>query len=241
MTAPPGLEVRRPTEHPGAEGAEGTVGVETAWKAEGEYAESDASVVQRSLEDPDAFAALFDRYAQDIHRYAARRLGTEAADDLMAETFVIAFQQRRRYDLSRPQARPWLYGIVTNLVGGHRRAEARRLRALSRAASTDPGDGSGDASGDGEPLADRVAARVSAEGVRGELAGALAALPARYRDVVLVIAWGDLDYAEAAEALGVPVGTVRSRLHRARKKLREALGGSDPTRLYGEHEEPGHG
>nr|WP_187355979.1 RNA polymerase sigma factor [Streptomyces sp. QL37] len=202
-----------------------------------EYTESDASVVRRSLEDPDAFAALFDRYADDIHRYAARRLGTEAADDLMAETFVIAFQQRRRYDLSRPQARPWLYGIVTNLVGGHRRAEARRLRALSRAASTAPGAGSGD----GEPLADRVAARVSAEGVRGELAGALAALPARYRDVLLVVAWGDLDYAEAAEALGIPVGTVRSRLHRARKKLREALGGSDPTRLHDDdHEEPRH-
>ncbi|MEV8227369.1 RNA polymerase sigma factor [Streptomyces sp. NPDC079167] len=203
-----------------------------------ECTESDASVVRRSLEDPDAFAVLFDRYADDIHRYAARRLGTEAADDLMAETFVIAFQQRRRYDLSRPQARPWLYGIVTNLVGGHRRAEARRLRALSRAASTAPGA----ASGDGEPLADRVAARVSAEGVRGELAGALARLPARYRDVLLVVAWGDLDYAEAAQALGIPVGTVRSRLHRARKKVREALGGSDPTRSHDDdHEEPGHG
>ncbi|MFJ8858623.1 RNA polymerase sigma factor [Streptomyces sp. NPDC102451] len=202
-----------------------------------QYAESDASVVRRSLGDPDAFSALFDRYADDIHRYAARRLGTEAADDLMAETFVIAFQQRRGYDLTRPHARPWLYGIVTNLVRGHRRAEARRLRALARAASAVP-DGPG---GDGEPLADRVAARVSAEGLRGELAGALAALPARYRDVLLVVAWGDLDYAEAAEALGVPVGTVRSRLHRARKKLREALGGSDPTRLHDDHEEPGHG
>ncbi|MCX5410972.1 RNA polymerase sigma factor [Streptomyces sp. NBC_00059] len=220
MTASPGIETGQCAESSGAEG----------------HAESDASVVRRSLEDPDAFAALFDRYADDIHRYAARRLGTEAADDLMAETFVIAFQQRRRYDLARPHARPWLYGIVTNLVGGHRRAEARRLRALSRAESAAPGDGGGD----GEPLADRVAARVSAEGIRSELARALAALPARYRDVLLVVAWGDLDYAEAAEALGVPVGTVRSRLHRARKKLREALGGSDPTRLHDDLEEPGH-
>ncbi|MEU9359664.1 RNA polymerase sigma factor [Streptomyces sp. NPDC048301] len=198
-----------------------------------EYAESDASVVRRSLTDPDAFAALFDRYADDIHGYAARRLGTEAADDLMAETFVIAFQRRRGYDLSKPHARPWLYGIVTNLVRGHRRAEARRLRALARAAYAPSG-------GEGEALEDRVAARVSAEGIRAELAGALAALPARYRDVLLVVAWGDLDYAEAAEALSVPVGTVRSRLHRARKKLREALGGSDPTRLHDASEEPGH-
>ncbi|MGW0781994.1 RNA polymerase sigma factor [Streptomyces sp. NPDC002913] len=190
-------------------------------------------MVERSWDEPDVFSVLFDRYADDIHRYVARRLGTEAADDLMAETFVIAFQQRRRYDVSRPQVRPWLYGIATHLVGGHRRAEARRLRALARAASTADTGGSDD----GEPMADRVAARVSAEGLRAELAGALAALPARYRDVLLVVAWGDLDYAEAAEALGVPVGTVRSRLHRARKKLRAALGGSDPTQLHDEHEE----
>ncbi|MFJ7969263.1 RNA polymerase sigma factor [Streptomyces sp. NPDC096324] len=198
--------------------------------------DSDASVIERSFDEPDVFAELFHRYADDIHRYAARRLGTEAADDLMAETFVIAFQRRRRYDLSRPHARPWLYGIVTRLIGGHRRAEARRLRALSRVASTGPADGGG-----GEPLAERVAARVSAESTRGALSAALAALPARHRDVLLVVAWGDLDYAEAAEALGIPVGTVRSRLHRARKKLREALGGADPTAFREEQEEPRRG
>ncbi|MFD5126461.1 RNA polymerase sigma factor [Streptomyces olindensis] len=197
--------------------------------------EPDVAVIERSREDPDAFAVLFDRYADDIHRYIARRLGTEAADDLMAETFVTAFQQRRRYDLSRSAARPWLYGIATNLVGRHRRAEARRLRALSRVAAEAPAERSSDA----EPLADRVAARVSAEGSRAALAGALAALPARHRDVLLVIAWGDLDYAEAAQALDIPVGTVRSRLHRARKKLREALGGSDPTAPYDETDEAG--
>ena len=191
---------------------------------------SDASVIERSWDEPDAFAVLFNRYADDIHRYAARRLGTEAADDLMADTFVIAFQQRRRYDLARTHARPWLYGIVTNLVGQHRRAEARRLAALSRVATAAPAEG--------EPLEDRVAARVSAEGSRAQLAGALAALPARHRDVLLLIAWGDLDYAEAAEALGVPVGTVRSRLHRARTRLRKTLGGSDPAALHEETEKP---
>src|SRR4051794_32957455 len=135
---------------------------------------SDASVVERSWAEPDVFAVLFNRYADDIHRYAARRLGAEAADDLMAETFVIAFQRRRGYDLSRPHARPWLYGIVTNLVGQHRRAEARRLKALARVAGADEAEG--------EPLADRVAARVGAERFRAQLAGALAALPARHRD-----------------------------------------------------------
>ncbi|WP_046258260.1 RNA polymerase sigma factor [Streptomyces sp. WM6386] len=195
---------------------------------------SDASVVERSWEEPDAFEILFHRYADDIHRYVARRLGAEVADDLMAETFVVAFQQRRRYDLSRPQARPWLYGIVTNLVGQHRRAEARRLRAFSRVASTGSGDG-------GDALADRVVARVGAEHSRAQLAAALAKLPARYRDVLLVIAWGDLDYAEAAEALGIPVGTVRSRLSRARTRLRDALGGADPTALHEETEETDRG
>ncbi|MGW3668700.1 RNA polymerase sigma factor [Streptomyces sp. NPDC005141] len=197
---------------------------------------SDASVIERSWDEPEVFAELFNRYADDIHRYAARRLGTEAADDLMAETFVIAFQCRRRYDLSRPHARPWLYGIVTRLVSRHRRAEARRLRAMSRVVSTAPAEESGS-----EHLAERVVARVSAEGTRGALSAALAKLPARYRDVLLVIAWGDLDYAEATEALGIPVGTVRSRLHRARKRLREALGGSDPTAFREDQEEPRHG
>lgn len=189
---------------------------------------TDASVVERSWDEPEVFAVLFDRYADDIHRYAARRLGAQVADDLMAETFVIAFQQRRGYDVSRPHARPWLYGIVTNLVGRHRRAEARRLKAFARAAGASPAED--------EPLADRVAARVSAEHSRARLAGALAALPARHRDVLLLIAWGDLDYTEAAQALGVPVGTVRSRLHRARVRLRQALGGSDPSALHEDDE-----
>lgn len=208
----------------------------TGGAAAGTADDSDASVIERSFDEPDVFAELFHRYADDIHRYAARRLGTEAADDLMAETFVIAFQRRRRYDLSRPHARPWLYGIVTRLIGGHRRAEARQLGALSRVVSTVPADESA-----GEALAERVVARISAESTRGALSAALAKLPARHRDVLLVIAWGDLDYAEAAEALGIPVGTVRSRLHRARKKLREALGGSDPTAFREEQEEPRRG
>ncbi|MFE7172994.1 RNA polymerase sigma factor [Streptomyces sp. NPDC057616] len=206
-----------------------------AHDAPGAYDDSvtDATVVERSWDEPDVFAVLFNRYADDIHRYAARRLGAEVADDLMAETFVIAFQRRRGYDLSRPHARPWLYGIVTNLVGQHRRAEARRLRALARVAGTTPAEG--------EPLADRVVAKVGAEHSRARLAGALAGLPARHRDVLLLIAWGDLDYAEAAQALGVPVGTVRSRLHRARAGLRQALGGSDPTALHEETEETDRG
>ncbi|KAB1985716.1 MULTISPECIES: RNA polymerase sigma factor [Streptomyces] len=194
-------------------------------------AESDASVIARSRDEPEAFAVLFDRYADEVHRYLARRLGDEPADDLMAETFTTAFQQRHRYDPSRATgdgARPWLFGIATNLVGRHRRAEGRRFRALARVPV--PADHE-------EPLADRAAARVGAQAVRRELAAGLAALSARHRDVLLLVAWGGLGYEEVAQALGVPIGTVRSRLHRARGKLREALGGSDPTTL---REVPGH-
>ncbi|MCD7438481.1 RNA polymerase sigma factor [Streptomyces lincolnensis] len=187
--------------------------------------DSDASVIERSWAEPEAFAVLFDRHADAVHRYAARRLGAEAAEDVMAETFTTAFQQRFRYDTELPDARPWLFGIATNLIGRHRRAEARRLKAMSRLPEATPGDQAG------ETVADQVAARVSAQAVRHDLAGALAGLPARHRDVLLLVAWADLGYEETARALGVPVGTVRSRLHRARRKVREALGGFDPTAL----------
>ena len=182
--------------------------------------ESDARVIERSRDEPEAFAALYDRHADAVHRYAARRLGPEAAEDLMAETFVTAFQRRETYDLTRADARPWLFGIATNLVGRHRRAEARRFKALAQVPVPVEHE---------EPVADRAVARAGATGVRRDLAAALAGLSARHRDVVLLVAWGGLDYEEAAVALGVPVGTVRSRLHRARSRLREALGGTDPT------------
>ena len=174
---------------------------------------SDTALVERSLSEPEAFAALFDRHAAPIHRYAARRLGTEAADDVMAETFAVAFQRRRDYDLERADARPWLYGIATNLIRNHRRAEARRWRAIAR-----------EATGVGhEPESDSAAERVTAQAARGELARVLTALPSRQRDVLLLFAFAELEYEEIAQALGLPVGTVRSRLHRARKAMKEGL------------------
>ncbi|MFF7390473.1 RNA polymerase sigma factor [Streptomyces scabiei] len=186
----------------------------------GDREESDARVIERSREEPELFAVLYDRHADAVHRYAARRLGPEAAEDLMAETFAIAFQRRHTYDLQRPDARPWLFGVATNVLGRHRRAEARRFRALARLPEPVEHE---------EPVADRAVARAGATGVRRELAAALAGLSARHRDVVLLVAWAGLDYEEAAQALDVPVGTIRSRLNRARGRLREALGGSDPT------------
>ncbi|MEV7803606.1 sigma factor [Microbispora sp. NPDC088329] len=94
--------------------------------------QDDAAVIERSWDEPERFGAVFDAHYAEIHRYASRRLGRHAADDVSAETFALAFRQRRRYDLSRRSARPWLYGIATNLISRHRRDEVRLLQAVGR-------------------------------------------------------------------------------------------------------------
>ena len=173
----------------------------------------DARIIERSRAEHEQFAVLFGRHAPRIHRYIARRVGREVADDLVAETFLAAFAKRHRYDLAHPDATPWLYGIATNLIGQHRREEARQFRILS-AAVPDP---------DVPSHADRVTEDVTAASVRGQLTAALAGLPGRDRDVLILIAWEQLSYPETARALGIPVGTVRSRLNRARVRLRRVL------------------
>ena len=94
--------------------------------------EHDAALIERSWHDPEAFAGLYDRHAAPLHRYAARRLGPGAADDIVADTFLDAFRKRRRYDRTVTDARPWLYGIAANLIGKHSRSEVRMLRAYAR-------------------------------------------------------------------------------------------------------------
>jgi RNA polymerase sigma factor (sigma-70 family) len=190
----------------------------------GPAVEDDAAVIESSRGEPERFAVLFDRHAPHIHRYLARRAGREVADDLVAETFLAAFAKRARYDLSRPDARPWLYGIATNLVGQHRRDEARQYR-ISQAATAEP---------EVPGHAERVAADVTARAMRPLLDAALAALPTGDRDVLLLIAWEQLTYQEVSQALAIPVGTVRSRLHRARTKVRQVLAGTDAAAAYEE-------
>jgi RNA polymerase sigma-70 factor (ECF subfamily) len=177
----------------------------------------DAELIRRSLRVPEQFALLFDRYAAQLHRYAARRLGSSAADDIVAETFLAAFRRRDRYDLGRGCARPWLYGIATTLIARQRRGEVRLYRALART-GLDPLV---------EPVDEQVVSRVAAQAQQRALAEALAQLAQGERDVLLLVAWGELSYEEAAQALTVPLGTVRSRLARARAKVRALLG--EPT------------
>ncbi len=173
---------------------------------------TDSEIIRRSRDTPAAFAELYDRHAVAIHRYASRRLAV-AADDIMSETFLVAFERRDAFDEGVTDARPWLYGIATTLLKKHRRQEARAWRGLMAGGAAEQVvaiDGPDD--------------RLDAElGIR-RLASALRRMPARDRDALLLYAWGDLDYEGVARALDVPIGTVRSRLNRARRQLRQASG-----------------
>jgi RNA polymerase sigma-70 factor (ECF subfamily) len=171
---------------------------------------SDAELVARSLHDPVAFAAVFDRHWAAIHAFCTSRAG-DAGEDLAAEAFRIAFDRRAAYDVRYPGARPWLYGVATNVLREHFRGAERADRAARRTYA----------------LADRTVAEplgaLEAAQLGPRLAVALASLDAADRDTLLLAAWAELTYDEIAHATGVPVGTVRSRLHRARTRLRTHL------------------
>ena len=169
---------------------------------------SDAALIERSRHEPEVFAVLYDRHAKQIHRYGTRRLGSSLADDVVAETFLAAFRQRARYDLDRADARPWLFGIAANVIGKQQRSEQRMLQAFARTGN-DPV---------AQSYADRVDDRVAAAAMTRPLAAALGGLSPKHREALLLIAWADLSYEETAQALGISVGTVRSRLHRGVSK-----------------------
>jgi RNA polymerase sigma-70 factor, ECF subfamily len=184
-----------------------------------EVAPDDATIIGRSMSEPEQFAIVFRRHAPAIQRYVTRRIGPGPADDVVAETFLVAFRQRASYRDDTRDCLPWLYGIATNLVGRHWRTEVRQLRLLART-GTDPVT---------EAFTDRVDAAVTADRARGRLAAALAGLPAGQRDALLLVAWAGLSYDQAAAALGVPLGTIQSRVSRARGRLRQQLADLDPA------------
>ncbi|MET4061958.1 RNA polymerase sigma factor (sigma-70 family) [Arthrobacter sp. UYP6] len=175
---------------------------------------TDKEIVELSRSDPAIFGELYDRHAPDIYRYAARRAGDFAAEDVMAETFLIAFERRASFSGQAEAVRPWLFGIAANLLRRHHRAEARMLRALAK-------DGR---RGDCADRLEAVDAKVDADGDRFRMGAALQALAPIDREAILLYAWADLTYDGIATATGVPIGTVRSRINRARRKLRADLG-----------------
>lgn len=166
-------------------------------------APTDADAIRRSLDEPAAFGAVFDRHFGAVHAFAQRRVGVTLAEEVAAEAFARAFAARKRYDLTQPNALPWLLGIATNLLRRHWRTEKRRLTAYAKVAAQH---------------VDGVDAATAEEAI-----AAVARLPRRQREVVLLHVWADLSYEQIARALDIPVGTVRSRLHRARGAL-----GTDP-------------
>lgn len=166
------------------------------------------------------FEAVFDAHVAEIHRYLSRRVGTALADDLTGDVFEVAYAKWRSYDPTRAGVRPWLYGIAQNVLRGHRRTERRQLAAYARLGA--------DPVGDPAAVAAIEAAddRLDAARAGPRLAKALLALGTKDRETLLLFAWSGMTYEEVAAAAGVPVGTVRSRLHRARATLRELLGPS---------------
>lgn len=155
--------------------------------------------------NPSSIEPLFRAHFDAIYRYAVLRVGRDSALDVAAETFTQALHGLDRLDPDR-DPRPWLFGVATNVLRHHRRAETRRLRAYARAVQVDTHI----------EVADSVVER-------DRLIEGLTELDARDRDAILLFAWAELSYEEIATVLEIPVGTVRSRIHRARKTLRAAL------------------
>jgi len=185
---------------------------------------NDADALAASRSDPQAFVQVFDRHFDGIHRYLRRRVGTWLADDLAAATFTEAFATRGRYDERRSDARPWLYGIAINLLSHHYRDEERELRAYARTGV--------------DPVApDEPRLVLESAHPDRDLAEALADLRDEERETLLLYAWAELSYAEIAEALAVPIGTVRSRLSRARQAMREVLTGEEESAAAAEAKE----
>lgn len=174
----------------------------------------DGTAIALSMTTPEVFTEVFDRHFRDVHRYLARRVGSDRADDLAAQTFTLAFAHRGRYRDDLGTARPWLLGIATNLLRADQRVEQRRLELIARL-----------------PRPEVSVTAASSLGFDPELTAALGALDRDQRDALLLHVWGELSYPEVADVLEIPVGTVRSRISRAYTRLRSVLGNpqSDST------------
>lgn len=169
---------------------------------------------ERSPNAAAAFTALYQRHLPVIVRYLRRRLGESAAEDAAAEVFLRALRQHDDGRDREAITLPWLYGIAANVIREQRRAERRRLRALQRLArERDAVVGAGP----GEDV-----------GLDPQLVRALRGLSPPDRETLLLVAWGELSYAETAQALEIPVGTVASRIARVRRQLDAALPAARP-------------
>jgi RNA polymerase sigma-70 factor (ECF subfamily) len=175
-------------------------------------------VIAASVARPELFATIFHRHFAVVHAYLTRRVGAAKADDLASGTLTVAFERRGSFRQDAGSARPWLLGIASNLMRNEWRAQQRALVVLSRLAPSAAAAGRPDLGADSGPPGGEVLAKVLGELDRGQ------------RDVLLLYAWEGLSYEEIAAALGVAVGTVRSRLARARERLSTALAIAEANR-----------
>ncbi len=171
-------------------------------------------MVARATLSPEPIEGLFNAHFRSIYRFAACRVVRDAAVDVAAETFVQALRSAHRLDPAR-DARAWLFGIASNLIRHHCRAEERRMRAYAAVAGQSEARDTNDHPAESE------------NPPKARLVEALMRLDARDREALLLFAWADLSYEEIATALDIPLGTVRSRIHRSRRALRESLGTHD--------------
>jgi RNA polymerase sigma factor (sigma-70 family) len=179
-----------------------------------EHTIDDGRLIQESWSEPMRFAELFHRHYGAVKQLCARRVGRSESEDLAGETFCRAFEHRRRFDVSRSDARPWLYGIALNLVRTHHRGSFRRGNAYERNARLVDAEAE---------FASRVERAVDARRDLAAVEDALLGLPDGDVEVLLLHVWEELSYKAIAEALGVPVTTVRLQLYRIRQRLREAI------------------
>jgi len=175
---------------------------------------SDRALWQQAREgDGSAFGVLFERHAGRIYNYCFRRTADWAqAEDLTSSTFLVAWRSHGRAPLQAESALPLLYGIATNALRNQRRSLRRRREALARlplerVAETD--------------LAEDASTRLDDQAAMRQLLRLFARLPGREQDVIALCDWSGLSYEDAAAALDIPIGTVRSRLSRGRRRLRE--------------------
>ncbi|MER5553538.1 sigma-70 family RNA polymerase sigma factor [Streptomyces sp. NPDC002793] len=181
--------------------------------------------------DEDAFADLFDRYARSVYNHAFRLTGNwSMAEDVVSLTFLEVWRLRGRVNAEGGSLRPWLLGVATNMVRNTRRAAARHAAAMSRLHPNPQGGAVGD-------FADEVASRIDDTELLAAVRLALDTLRRNEREVLALCVWEGLDYAAAGEALGIPTGTVRSRLSRARRKLAASAESGEPLRAAGQMKE----
>lgn len=176
---------------------------------------TDCEIIVASRQRPELFEVIFERHYQAVYRFSAGRRGPDEASDIASDTFIRAFDRRDRFRTDRENALPWLFGIAANVARERNRKQIRRLRMVRRSAALFGGDDS--------RFEVDATDRIDALSQSDALAKALSKLSEDEYQVLMLLAIADFSYSDIAESLDIPIGTVRSRIHRARNKMRELL------------------